>query len=83
MMLDNSYLEKRSIRIAGHRTSIALEPEFWTTIQKIANLRQQSIPVLFAAIDSKRARENPLASLASAIRVFALTNKPNGGHHCG
>lgn len=75
-------LEKRSMRIAGIRTSVALEIEFWNEAVRIAKVRGQSLPVLFAAIDERRARETPGASLASAIRVFILQNKIQGGR-CG
>ena len=48
-------LQKRSMRIAGHRTSIALEPEFWQALEKIARAREASLPALIAAIDAARA----------------------------
>lgn len=68
-------LLKRSMRIAGHRTSLALEQEFWTALEKIARARGSSLPVLIASIDESRARETPDASLASAVRVFVLENR--------
>ena len=68
-------LLKRSMRIAGHRTSLALEQEFWTGLEKIARARSSSLPVLIAAIDETRARDTPDASLASAVRVFVLENR--------
>lgn len=63
-------LEKRSMRIAGHRTSVALEPEFWAAVERIAYARGVSIPVLCAMVDSARVKE--ATSLASALRVQAL-----------
>jgi predicted DNA-binding ribbon-helix-helix protein len=63
------YLQKRSMRIAGHRTSIALEPEFWTAAERLARRRGVSLPMLAASIDEGKARGQ---SLASAMRVAAL-----------
>lgn len=63
------------MRIAGHRTSIALEPEFWEALERIARSRVTSMPALIASIDAKRAEEAPEASLASAVRVFVLQHK--------
>jgi predicted DNA-binding ribbon-helix-helix protein len=68
-------LQKRSMRIAGHRTSLALEPQFWAALEAIARERGSSLPSLIAAIDEERARDTPEASLASAVRVFILENK--------
>lgn len=63
------------MRIAGHRTSLALEQEFWAGLERIAGSRTQSLPVLIASIDEKRAKDTPEASLASAVRVFVLEHK--------
>jgi predicted DNA-binding ribbon-helix-helix protein len=63
------------MRIAGHRTSLALEQEFWSGLEKIARSRGQSLPVLIAGIDERRARSTPEASLASAVRVYVLENR--------
>ena len=68
-------LLKRSMRIAGHRTSLALEQEFWIGLERIARARSASLPVLIAAIDETRAKDTPEASLASAVRVFVLENR--------
>lgn len=70
-------LQKRSMRIAGHRTSLALEQEFWTALERIARDRSVSLPVLIASIDERRAQSAPEASLASAVRVFVLENRLN------
>ncbi|MEO3432875.1 ribbon-helix-helix domain-containing protein [Inquilinus sp. CAU 1745] len=58
---------KRSVTIAGHRTSISLEPEFWAALRAIAERRGQSLNQLVEAIDADRDR-----NLSSAIRVFVL-----------
>lgn len=68
-------LQKRSMRIAGHRTSLALEQEFWAALERIARSRSVTLPVLIASIDEKRANHAPEASLASAVRVFVLENR--------
>jgi predicted DNA-binding ribbon-helix-helix protein len=66
-------LIKRSIKIAGKRTSVALEPQFWAELERIARARGTTLPRLLADIDKKR---DPQAALASALRVFALLNPP-------
>ncbi len=63
-------MRKRSLTIAGHRTSIALEPEFWTALDALAARRGQTITTLIAEID--RTRESP--NLSSAIRVAILAD---------
>jgi predicted DNA-binding ribbon-helix-helix protein len=60
-------VRKRSVRIAGHRTSVSLEDAFWRELAEIARRRGQSINTVIAAIDE--GREN---NLSSAIRVFVL-----------
>lgn len=61
-------LRKRSLLLAGHATSVALEPEFWTALEEVAAARGLSLPALIASIDGARG-ERPLAS---ACRVAAL-----------
>lgn len=58
---------KRSVRIAGHPTSISLEPAFWEDLRRIAEKRGQPLARLVAEIDA--ARET---NLSSAIRLFIL-----------
>jgi predicted DNA-binding ribbon-helix-helix protein len=57
---------KRSIAIAGHRTSISLEQPFWEGLRAIARERGVTVAALVAAIDAVRGE----ASLSSAIRLF-------------
>jgi predicted DNA-binding ribbon-helix-helix protein len=65
-------LEKRSVSLNGHRTSIALEPEFWAVLESLARAETLPLAALLARIDAERlASERPLAS---ALRVFALTH---------
>jgi predicted DNA-binding ribbon-helix-helix protein len=59
---------KRSLVIAGHRTSISLEDAFWRELKVLAKKRAQSINALVAEIDVNRGRAN----LSSAIRVYLL-----------
>lgn len=61
-------LRKRSLQLAGHRTSIALEPEFWAVLDEMAKARELSLAALILRIDAERG-ERPLAS---ACRVAAL-----------
>ncbi|HVY87172.1 MAG TPA: ribbon-helix-helix domain-containing protein [Caulobacterales bacterium] len=68
-------LQKRSVRIAGHRTSIALEHEFWEALSQIAAQRSLSLPRLLAEIDAAREQDGSEASLASAVRVYVLKNR--------
>lgn len=62
--------------LAGHRTSIALEPAFWDALEAIAARRGLSVAALLAEIDAARAvSADPEQGLASAARVFALLNR--------
>ncbi|MBR7620502.1 ribbon-helix-helix domain-containing protein [Phenylobacterium sp. 20VBR1] len=62
-------LRKRSILLAGHATSMALEPEFWAVLEEMAQQQALSLAGLIARLDETRG-ERPLAS---ACRVAALT----------
>jgi predicted DNA-binding ribbon-helix-helix protein len=64
---------KRSVRIAGHATSISLEAEFWHGLCAIAGARQMPVSALVAAIDAGRH-----GNLSSAIRIFVLDSARNG-----
>jgi len=63
-----SAIKKRSMTIAGHRTSISLEEEFWTSLKRIAEERGQPLNSLVAQISQGR----DFANLSSAIRMFVL-----------
>ncbi len=69
----NGCLIKRSMRLAGLRTSVALEAQFWAELDRIAYARHLSITALIVEINRER---SPDTSLASAARVFALLNSP-------
>jgi predicted DNA-binding ribbon-helix-helix protein len=59
---------KRSIVIAGHKTSVSLEDAFWKGLKDIAGTRDMTLSELVASIDSERRHGN----LSSAIRLFVL-----------
>ena len=61
-------LRKRSLDIAGHRTSVSLEDAFWSALREIAVAEGLSLASLIARIDAARQGEN----LSSAIRVYVL-----------
>ena len=59
---------KRSIVIAGHKTSVSLENEFWNSLKEIADERGVTLRELVRTIDGNRNHNN----LSSAIRLFVL-----------
>jgi predicted DNA-binding ribbon-helix-helix protein len=59
---------KRSIVIAGHKTSVSLEDAFWDSLKEIAVERDMTLAELVATIDGNRNHSN----LSSAIRLFVL-----------
>ncbi len=61
-------LKKRSVNLAGHATSVALEPEFWAVLESISKERRISLAALIAELDSKRGE----SLLASFCRLSAL-----------
>jgi predicted DNA-binding ribbon-helix-helix protein len=63
-----SAIVKRSIVIAGHKTSVTLEDGFWKALKEIAGGRGMTLSDLVAAIDSERKHAN----LSSAVRLFVL-----------
>lgn len=61
-------MDKRSLSIAGHRTSIALEPEFWAALESMAAERALPLAGLIREIDETRLTTN----LSSAVRLAIL-----------
>lgn len=61
-------MRKRSLTISGHRTSIALEDQFWAVLDDMAAERGLSLPQIIAEIDETRDQPN----LSSAIRIAVL-----------
>jgi predicted DNA-binding ribbon-helix-helix protein len=66
-------MAKYSVRIAGHATSVSLEPEFWEALCEIAARRGLPVNTLLAAIDAGRS-----GNLSSAIRLFVLESCRRG-----
>ncbi|MFN3892252.1 MAG: ribbon-helix-helix domain-containing protein [Beijerinckiaceae bacterium] len=66
-------LRKRSLDIAGHRTSVSLEDAFWDALRDIAAAEKVSLAGLIARIDAGRSGQN----LSSAIRVYVLEQVRN------
>ena len=66
-MTDPSRLRKRSVLVAGHRTSVSLEDAFWEVLKELADRRGLSINQLVAEVDEGRS-----GNLSSALRVYAL-----------
>jgi predicted DNA-binding ribbon-helix-helix protein len=64
---------KRSVRIAGHRTSISVEPQFWEALAAIARRRRASLATIIAEIDGRRGDTN----LSSAVRLYILAEIQN------
>lgn len=67
-------LKKRSFTIARHRTSVALEPQFWSVLEGVAESRGQSLTALVAEIDAGE----KAGGLASALRLRALAAALDG-----
>jgi predicted DNA-binding ribbon-helix-helix protein len=65
-------LVKRSFSLSGHRTSVALEPEFWAALSEVAGRRGVVLSALVAAVDAER---DPSRPLASALRIIALHSR--------
>jgi predicted DNA-binding ribbon-helix-helix protein len=61
---------RRSIIIAGHRTSVSLEDAFWKGLKAIAGQRRMKLWELVTSIDSDRQHDN----LSSALRLFVLNH---------
>ena len=71
---------KGSLTLAGHRTSVSLEPPFWAALHAMARAEGVSVNALAARVDAARA---PGVGLASALRVavldWAMTARDDGG----
>jgi predicted DNA-binding ribbon-helix-helix protein len=72
-------LRKRSVLIAGHRTSLSLESAFWEQLKAIAGRRRISLNKLIEEIDRTRSTEDKPANLSSAIRLFVLQHLTSSG----
>ena len=63
-----SVVIKRSVVVAGHKTSVSLEDAFWTALKEVGRGRNTTLSDLIAGIDTSRLHGN----LSSAIRLFVL-----------
>ncbi|AIT80296.1 ribbon-helix-helix domain-containing protein [Novosphingobium pentaromativorans] len=61
---------KRSVEIAGHKTSISLEPVFWDLLKDRAAAEKIPVNALIARIDAERLEADTPPGLASAVRVW-------------
>jgi len=71
--MSEAVVVKRSVRIAGHATSVSLEAAFWQGLCDVAAARRMRVSELIATIDRTRA-----GSLSSAIRLFVLDSARRG-----
>ena len=67
---------KRSVTIAGHQTSISLEPLFWQALEAAASARALPLNALIAEIDAVRITVATPPNLASALRSWLLAGQP-------
>lgn len=65
---------KRSMTIAGHQTSISLEPIFWDMLKAAADERELPINALVAQIDVERLDAEHSPGLATAVRLWLVAN---------
>ena len=63
-----STVVKRPILLAGHKTSVSLEDEFWVGLKEIAKAQRKTLSDLVGSIDTQR----PHGNLSSALRLFVL-----------
>ena len=67
---------KRSVIIAGHATSISLEPMFWRALEDAARERGCPVNALVGEIDTQRLDARPTPNLTSAIRQWLFARQP-------
>ena len=67
---------KRSVEIAGHKTSISLEPLFWTMLTEACAAEGLPINAVVGQIDAERITADPAPGLASAIRCWLAARAP-------
>ena len=67
-------IRKRSVTIAGHKTSLSLEEAFWRALKEIASADGTSLNALIEKVDRERS-----GNLSSAVRVFVLERLRGGG----
>ncbi len=67
-------MKKISVSLSGHQTSISLEPEFISELQRIAKIKNTSVSSIISSIDKSRGQNT---NLSSAIRVWILNTIKN------
>jgi predicted DNA-binding ribbon-helix-helix protein len=70
-------MEKHSITIAGHATSLSLEPIFWQALNEAARDLDKPVAALVAEIDAARTRRRMPENLSSALRVWLFERARN------
>ena len=71
--MNGTRIKKRSVMIAGHKTSVSLEDAFWQALKRLAAGRGQSLAELIEELDQRRE-----ANLSSTLRVFVLESLTAG-----
>lgn len=71
-MSRSATLRKRSVTIAGHRTSLSLEAVFWNALQDAAHEEGRSVNALVERIDRERSMDGSEGNLSSAVRVWLM-----------
>ena len=74
---------KRSMTIAGHQTSISLEPMFWSALEGEARRQGKALSVLVAEVDVARLSAARVPNLTSALRQYLFGLDANGGGEAG
>jgi predicted DNA-binding ribbon-helix-helix protein len=69
---------KRSVEIAGHKTSISLEPLFWDLLRKAAEREGVPLNALIARIDAERIEADSAPGLAGAVRLWLAAHGAQG-----
>lgn len=83
MPISYSKPTKRSVTIAGHETSVSLEPAFWRSLEQAAAARGLPLNALIAAIDVERLGSGPTPNLTSAIRQWLFARGAGSGNGGG
>ncbi len=76
-MMDRSHYHppvKRSVTIAGHQSSISLEPLFWHHLRRVSDARGEPMSAVIAHIDAERLEADRPPGLAGAIRLWLLAD---------
>ncbi len=71
-------MQRCSVTLHGHRTSISLEPEFWAVLKHVAKQDGLSVAALIQRIDDERLNATPRRGLSSALRVYLLQYLQHG-----